>query len=298
MPKKPRLKGDRLYHHIYAWGNDRHPIFLGESHYEKYLAYLELFSLRYDIAAIAYALMEWHIHLFIYDKYGKLSEFMNNLHGEYARFFNKDTKRIGHVFGERFNNRIVQANNYGLWLTRYIHRQAVEAGLVANPRDYPWTSYRAYIGLAPAGFLRPELIWEQFGSGQKIFRYYESFVLGIEDGPVNWAKSQSGEVVGNRAFIKRFEHTHKKEVVEAEDLKNKDFADLIKKISKRLGIDERIVLDPVGRVEKYARHQVFHILVNDYGLSYRRVARIFRISPMTVINALRSQQEVMKKIEK
>ena len=91
MPKKPRLKGDRLYHHIYAWGNDRHPVFKCQSHYQKYLTYLELFSLRCDISVIAYALMEWHIHLFLYDKYGKLSKFMNNLHGEYARFFNKDT---------------------------------------------------------------------------------------------------------------------------------------------------------------------------------------------------------------
>ena len=55
-------------------------------------------------------------------------------------------ERTIHVFGNRFKNKVVDANSYGLWLSQYIHRQVVEAGLVSNPENYEWTSYHTYIG--------------------------------------------------------------------------------------------------------------------------------------------------------
>lgn len=284
MPKKPRLKGTELYHHLYAWGNDRHPIFKEYVHYEKYLTLLESFSVHWGLEIIAYALLEWHVHLFIYDRLGKLSQFINNLHGEYARYFNKDTKRVGHVFGERFNNKVVQLNAYGLWLTRYIHRQAIESGIVNDPKDYPWTSYRVYIGILPKGFLKPEKIWEQFGIGKDMFKRYEAFVLGLDDGPVDWSTTGSGVVIGDEEFIKKTSAAdgaiNKGRLVES------DFDDLISKVSSQLGIDGRLILSPSGLIEKKLRHEAFRILVGEYGLSSRRVAQLFRVSPMTVIKAI------------
>jgi len=94
MIKKPRLKGKRLYHHIYAWGNDRHPVFKADAHYGKYLYYLEPFATRYKIDIIAYALMEWHVHLFLFDVADRISEFMKSLHGEYAQHFNRRDGRV------------------------------------------------------------------------------------------------------------------------------------------------------------------------------------------------------------
>ncbi len=91
------------------------------------------------------------------------------------------TQEGGHVFGERFNNKIVQPNNYGLWLSRYIPRQPVEAGLVSNPADYPWTSYRQYIGLEPIEFIKLRIILTQFANkiynAKKMIKSYEEFVL-------------------------------------------------------------------------------------------------------------------------
>lgn len=54
-------------------------------------------------------------------------------------------ERTSHVFGNRVRNKAVGANSYGLWFSRYIHRQAVEVGLVSNSEDYEWTSYHTYI---------------------------------------------------------------------------------------------------------------------------------------------------------
>lgn len=78
MVKKLRLKGCELYHHIYNRGNDRHPIFKNPSDYKRYLKYLKEYSDVYGIDIIAYALMEWHIHLF------RSSWYDIRIHGEAA----------------------------------------------------------------------------------------------------------------------------------------------------------------------------------------------------------------------
>ena len=293
MPKKPRLKGGNLYHHIYAWGNDRHPVFKADSHYEKYLSYLESCSLRYKIDVIAYALLEWHIHLFVHDKYEKVSEFMNNLHGDYARYFNSVTKRVGHVFGERFNNRVVQTNEYGLWLSRYIHRQAVEAGIVKDPKDYSWTSYCAYLGLVPRGVIKPEVILGQFGSGRVAIRDYEEFVLGVEEGPVNWSKPL-GLVIGDKSFVKKFEVSKEAKTDVKQGLNAGELKVLVNEVSCRLGVKSRLLLCPLGKKERQLRREAFRILINEYGLSLRKVAKLFNISAPAVLKAVRQRAEKKK----
>ncbi len=93
MAWHPRFCGENLYHHIYVWGNDRYPVFKFEHHYKSYLEFLKRFSKKFAIDVIAYALMEWHVHLFIFDRLNKISVFMENLHGEYAKYFNANTRR-------------------------------------------------------------------------------------------------------------------------------------------------------------------------------------------------------------
>lgn len=281
MARKPRIVGKELYHHIYAWGNDKHPVFKARAHYEKYLDYLESYGGRYNIDTVAYALMPWHVHLFVFDWLGRLSPFMKALHGQYARFFNKVTGRIGHVFGERFNNKLVQENDYGLWLSRYIHRQAVEAGIVGHPKDYEWTSYPAYMGLAPRRFLKPYVILNQFGRGSAAYQDYEGFVTGDEDGPVDWAGS-SAAAVGDEEFLKKVEVS--KDWGEGERMSERG---LIEALSRQLGVDPKLLLEPHGRVERALRHEAFMISVGMYELSASEVARAFGVSATAVTKVLR-----------
>jgi REP element-mobilizing transposase RayT len=285
VPRKARLSGSSLYHHIYAWGNDRQPVFKAKSHYEKYLKYLEFYGDRYNIDIIAYALMEWHIHLFVFDSSGKISSFMNRLHGQYAQFFNRSTNRVGHVFGERFNNKIVQVNNYGLWLSRYIHRQPVEAGILKDPKDCLWTSYRAYIGLVPFGFLKPWIILNQFGRGKTAFIHYEDFVMSKDGGPIKWAKKTT-LVIGDEEFIQSVAL-----LKEDNESKGMDSKDLLKTVSSQLEVKPDVLLSPHGWSQRRVRHKAFMILVNMYGLSAARVARMFNVSSMAVVKVLKNENQ-------
>lgn len=260
MGWKIRIRGENLYHHIYAWGNDRHPVFKEKKHYQKYLSLLEKISLLFEIDVIAYALMEWHVHLFIFDKLNTISNFMMKLHGDFAQYFNKDTKRVGHVFGERFNNKIVMPNIYGMWLSRYIHRQPVEANLVADPKDYPWTSYRVYLGLEKKKFLKPEIILGQFGTDRDRFRKYKEFVMSDNDGPVDWSQ---------RVFRMR------------------SGKDLIVIASQEMGINPSLIANPEGVQARYLRCQAIRVLVNKYGYKGSQVASAFGLTRAAVTKILK-----------
>jgi REP element-mobilizing transposase RayT len=281
MARRPRLSGSELYHHIYAWGNDRHPIFKTAQHYGRYLKFLGEYAKYYQIDVIAYALMECHVHLFIFDPGNRLSEFMNSLHGEYAQYYNKVNHRVGHVFGERFNNKIVQPNNYGLRLSRYIHRQAVEAGIVDNPLAYPWTSYQIYLGLKPPGFVKSTIILAQFGDTRTAREQYQIFVMNNDNDPVDW-QSKTASVIGDESF--------KDKIAESEqESTNQQMIDkaVITKVINELKITPEILLNPIGWEERRKRHEAFQILIKKYGLKASVVAREFKITTRAVTRALK-----------
>lgn len=280
MARRPRLFGEKLYHHIYAWGNNRQAIFIDNQHYARYLDLLEKFSRDYRLDIIAYALMQTHVHLFAYDLKGRVSEFMNSLHGEYAQYFNRVTGRVGHVFGERFNNKVVQPNVYAQWLSRYIHRQAVEAGLVTDPRDYPWSSYGAYLSEVPLGFVKPRVILEQFGTGQESIRNYVEFVLGIDRGPIDW-DMKSTIVVGDENYRK--DVRERKPAIDQENPSDKEILDLV---TARFEVNTRLLIAPRGREEKRYRRKLVRYLVDEVGLKPARIMRLCHVSRSAVQRAL------------
>ena len=279
MARRPRLSGEDTYHHIYAWGNNRHAIFCIDRDYQQYLCLLERYCGEYRIEMIAYALLQTHVHLFLYDQIRKVSQFMNSLHGEYAQYFNRVTGSVGHVFGERFNNKIVQANEYGLWLSRYIHRQAVEAGIVTDAKAYPWTSYHYYLGEKPAGFLNPTVVLAQFGDSPENRRNYVEFVNGSNNGPVDW--DARSPVVGSENFQRRMrERSGRKE---QKNLTEKQVHELI---MEHFDVNPQLLSTPSGLNEKRLRRKVLAYLVEEVGLSQIEVRRLFRISHMTMCRAM------------
>jgi len=283
MSWQERLCGEGLYHHIYAWGNNRNRLFSHRRHFIYYLDMLSSCSQRHQIDIIAYALMEWHIHLFIYDKINTMAYFMQELHRAHARYYNNETNRVGHAFGERYNNIIVQPNNYALHLSRYIHRQAVAAGLVKDPRMYEWTSYHRYIGLKPSEFVKPDIILDQFGinmSYSEKINEYMSFVQGEQTDLVDWEKKDYN-VVGDGSFclhVKNLNRERKRVKIKSHDI--------IAIICKDLAVDRERLLIPSGIEEKAQRHKAFLLLMRDYGYTYSEIARLFRVSRLTVFKAI------------
>jgi putative transposase len=93
-----------------------------------------------------------HYHLVVETQNGDLSAGMQHLNGTYGRWFNDAYELSGHVFQGRFHCVQVETTGHLLELARYVLLNPVRAGLCSAPDAWPWSSYRAAVGLerAPA----------------------------------------------------------------------------------------------------------------------------------------------------
>jgi hypothetical protein len=205
--------------------------------------------------------MKWHVHLFIFDRMNKIADFMMALHGGYAQYYNRDCSRTGHVFGERYNNKIVMHSLYGVWLSRYIHRQALDAGLVEDPVVYPWSSYQRYMGAEPHGFVKCGIVLDMFGPDLDRIQRYREFVLGADEGPVDWSHHR---------------------------LKIRNGKPLLEIIAQEFEIDPTTITTPKGRMERMLRRQAAIQLVKKYGLNTYETAKILKMTPSAISKFIKS----------
>jgi putative transposase len=96
---------------------------------------------------LAYVLMSNHYHLLLRVGEDGLSDGMHDLNHGYAVTFNAHHGRINHVFGKRFWNRELTTDASLQAAARYIVQNPRRAGLATDLAGYPWSSYRATVGL-------------------------------------------------------------------------------------------------------------------------------------------------------
>ena len=63
MARLPRLSLANQAHHVIQRGNNRQPIFAGNTDYQRFLGVLEEGAKRFEVALHAYVLMSNHFHL-------------------------------------------------------------------------------------------------------------------------------------------------------------------------------------------------------------------------------------------
>lgn len=144
MPRRARLRVAGYPLHIIQRGNNRSACFRSESDYLVYLSHLEEQAARFGCAIHAYVLMTNHVHLLLTPEGAEATSLMmKNLGQRYVQYFNRRYARSGTLWEGRFRSSIVQEDRYLLACYRYIELNPVRAEMVAHPRDYRWSSYRA-----------------------------------------------------------------------------------------------------------------------------------------------------------
>lgn len=86
-----------------------------------------------------------HLHLQVETIHHHSKYMMKMINTRYALHFNKRHRLVGHVFQGRYGAELIETKAYQLEVSRYIHRNPVEANMVATPDAYRWSSYRAYV---------------------------------------------------------------------------------------------------------------------------------------------------------
>jgi len=138
MPRKPRvdLAG---FHHVINRGVNKSNIFVNRSDYETFLKIVCKACRAYDVVLHDYCLMSNHFHLLIETKKPNLSLFMKHINSNYAIYANKKHNRSGHFWQGRFYSRYVVNEQYFYTLIRYIEQNPIEAKIVENVAEYPYT---------------------------------------------------------------------------------------------------------------------------------------------------------------
>lgn len=94
----------------------------------------------------AYCLMPTHFHFVLRQaRDGGVVEFLRKISDSYTRYFNVKYDRKGPLWVGRFKSVLVESDEQLLHLTRYVHLNAVTAGLVNEADSWPWSSYAEYI---------------------------------------------------------------------------------------------------------------------------------------------------------
>lgn len=146
MGRPLRIEYPGAHYHVTTRGNERKEVFKSQRDREKFLTYFESAVTRYGATIHAFCLMSNHYHLLIETPCGNLSQVMQHINGAYTNYFNTKRKRSGHLFQGRYKAILIEADEYATELSRYIHLNPVRAGMVKRPEEYPWSSYRDYIG--------------------------------------------------------------------------------------------------------------------------------------------------------
>lgn len=200
MPSRNIVKTyvDDSYYHIYNRGVEKRTIFLDEKDYKVFLSYLQFYltnPLRgstpksfpsqllhnhtQNIKIIAYCLMPNHFHLFVKqtDRYA-INHFMRSLSTRYSMYFNKRYTRVGPLFQGIYKAVYIDNEMQYLYLSKYIHRNPLDLpGHEKSPKlvDYPYSSYRNYLGIIHQSWVNPTEIVEYF-SKENHHAPYREFV--------------------------------------------------------------------------------------------------------------------------
>ena len=169
------------WYHAIGRGNNRQALFRREIDFLKFLELLENYQNRYPFRISHYCLMPNHVHLLLFSEFREiLSKSLQGLNLSYSWWYRKRYSFCGHVWQGRFKSFPIEKDSYLLECGRYIERNPVNAGMVSDPKDYSWSSYRFYTEGAENPWLSPDPGYLEFSSdGAERRRRYREYVTAV-----------------------------------------------------------------------------------------------------------------------
>ncbi len=218
MARPLRIEFPGAWYHVMNRGSARQTIFHHSQQYQLFIDLLKEAHNRYQLEIHAYCLMSNHYHLFVRTPYSNLSRIMRHIDGVFTQKYNRINKTDGPLFRGRYKAILVDADEYQMQLSRYIHLNPVTAGLVQDPVAYPWSSYQGYMEIDK----KPDWLTccntlSLFGTEDKIHNYKRFVAEGIDDDMNNYFNAiRKFPILGSKIFIRKIKDSYMKNVSEQE----------------------------------------------------------------------------------
>ncbi|MFH1335137.1 MAG: transposase [Candidatus Zixiibacteriota bacterium] len=124
---------------------DREKILLNEKICSLVLEDLKFYRMKYKFKLHGYVIMPDHLHLLMsLSEDGNVSRIMHDFKSHIAQETNITLKRSGAFWQEGFYDHIIRDERDFIKKVDYIHKNPLTSGLVKDPSEYQFSSFRNY----------------------------------------------------------------------------------------------------------------------------------------------------------
>jgi len=217
MPRLPRPSPVGIPQHLIQRGNNRQVCFSTEEDMAVYAHWLHVYATKYVVHIHAWVFMTNHVHLLVTPwQANGVSRMMQSLGRYYVRYYNQTYRRSGTLWEGRFKSCLVESTGYLLQCYRYIELNPVRAGMVEDPSDYLWSSYRCNGHGVASKLITPHETYLKLGKtkAERLTNYRELFRYQLEDDVVKEIRESvnKGLAYGSERFKEEIEANLKRRV--------------------------------------------------------------------------------------
>jgi hypothetical protein len=156
-----------------------------------------------------------HFHLLLETPFGNLAEFMRHFNITYTGFFNRQHKRVGHLYQGRYKSILVEKDAYLTTLSRYIHLNPIRLkSLEQTPVrekfeilcQYRWSSLPGYFDKTKQqAMVDYSLVLDDFGGNNRkgSERYRKQIIVDIEEDLDVNDEVVAQSILGGEDFVER-----------------------------------------------------------------------------------------------
>jgi Transposase and inactivated derivatives len=207
MGRLPRIYIEGVLYYVTSSGGHGESIFRKPEDYKDYISLIASYKQQYGFKLFAFCILPDHLHMLIELRNSVgISSIMHDINSRYTKNFNSRYGKRGHLFQDRFRTVLAEKDPYLLPVIRYIHLNPKRKNLAEDPKEYPYSSHRAY--LDASNRIHPDMkseIDEVFGALRGSEAEFDRYVntQNKADTAEFRRNMERGSILGPRAFAER-----------------------------------------------------------------------------------------------
>lgn len=202
MARPLRIEYPDAVYHVSNVALEGQRVFPSQKYQEVFLQALEETCTRLNVQVHAYALLKDQYHLLIKTPEGNLSRFMRQIDGLYTQHYQRIKKSEGSLFRGRYKAVLVQADNYLLPLSRFVHAGVGKKDLEKTTcSSFPYFVSKTK---PPAWLARDEVLSQLTGPASKRAQLYAEYLAaGVDEEMAHfYGKKNLSSIMGDEKFRK------------------------------------------------------------------------------------------------
>ena len=221
---------------------------------------------------------------------------MQSVQFRYTRNFNIKYRKSGHLFQGRYKAILCEKDSYFLGLTAYIHLNPVRAGLVSDPFQYQWSSYRSYMSGGKESLVDRNFLLAQFSRKKSSARRaYNHFVKSY----IDWGHRKDFYELKDQRFLGKeefVEDIHRKINERLPTVYNISIGEIVSQISSILHMDSDLFYSQTRNHDGAWGSAIVGYFGRKLGrYENRKIADYFNRDPVVISKGIRRLEERLRK---